>query len=70
MKSLRQIALDYLRHEKRWVSSGEIERVAKDAKYLGRTVIRRCQELRAKGFLEKKEINGVCWYRYPRTYKN
>lgn len=65
MKSLKQIALEYLKGRRRWVSSGEIEEVAKDAKYLGRTVIRRCQELRANGVLEKKMVNGVCWYRYP-----
>jgi len=67
MRSLKQIALDYLRHERRWISSGEIENVAKDAGYLGRTVIRRCQELRKNKSLEKKLINGVCWYRYPKT---
>ncbi|MFA5185385.1 MAG: hypothetical protein WC551_02770 [Patescibacteria group bacterium] len=67
MKSLKQIALDYIKSRRCWVSSGDIEREAKDNKYLGRTVIRRCQELRADGLLLRKIVNGVCWYRYPKS---
>ncbi len=68
-RTLNDRITDYLRAWKerepeKWISGGELERLALSAGFKASNASRRAREQVNDGILERKEINGTVFYRF------
>lgn len=62
--SLKQRIYNYLKRQNKWISSAQIEDLARGAGYKSSNAGRRCRELVEAGLVERKMQGKIVWYHY------